>query len=267
MINLWENEIIGFDEKIGQNRPNMTPYLIESGESLPAIIICPGGGYTHKSEKEGKPIAQWLNSIGINVFVLDYRVAPYKHPYPMLDVQRAIRYVRYNFKKFNIDANRIGILGFSAGGHLAATASTYFDFGKEEAIDDIDKVSSRPDIAVLCYPVVTFGEYAHKGSIANLLGENATNELIESLSLEKQVKENTPPTFLWHTAEDKSVPMQNSLLYAEALKKKGVDFELHIFPRGRHGIALTNEIPYVQRWAKLCEEWFIEKKFIIKENF
>jgi len=261
MLNLWENEIEGFDEKIGQNKPNLTPYLIEKDTLTPAIVVCPGGGYTHKAAHEGEPIAKWLNTIGINAFVLDYRVEPYMHPYPMFDAQRAIRYVRYNSKEFNIDPNRIGILGFSAGGHLAGVSSVHFDFGKEGG-DEIDKVSCRPDMTILCYPVITTGEYGHKNSFKALLGENPTQELLDFMSIEKQVKENTPPVFLWHTAEDQSVPMENSLFLSKALKEKGVDFELHIFPKGRHGLGLKSEVPYVTRWARLCEEWLYEKEFI-----
>lgn len=258
---IWEEEVVGLDEKIGQDKPNLTPYLIDGGTCNPAIIVCPGGAYTHKAKHEGEPIAKWLNTIGINAFVLDYRVAPYMHPYPMLDVQRAIRYVRYNSKEFNIDPSRIGVLGFSAGGHLAGMASVHFDLGKEEG-DEIDKVSCRPDMSILCYPVITSGEYSHKNSFRTLLGEDSSQELLDFASVEKQVKENTPPVFLWHTAEDASVPMENSLLMAKALKEKGVDFELHIFPRGRHGLGLLEEVPYVTRWAKLCEEWLVEKSFI-----
>lgn len=262
-MDIWNGEVTGFDEKNGQNKPNLTPYLIEKDTLTPAIIVCPGGGYTHKAQHEGSPIAEWLNTIGVNAFVLDYRVAPYKHPYPMLDVQRAMRYVRYNCKEFNIDPNRIGILGFSAGGHLAGTAAVHFDLGREDG-DEIDKVSCRPDMAILCYPVITSGEYSHKGSFSNLLGENASQELLDYMSIEKQVKENTPPMFLWHTAEDASVPMENSLLMAKALKQNGVEFELHIFPNGRHGLGLRDEVPYVTRWAGLCEEWLREKKFIVQ---
>lgn len=261
MLYLWKDEVIGFDEKIGQDKPRLIPYLLKQDELAPAIIVCPGGAYTHVAPHEGEPIAKWLNTIGINAFVLEYRVEPYMHPYPMFDVQRAIRYVRYNCKEFNIDPNRIGILGSSAGGHLAGISSVHFDFGKQDG-DEIDKVSCRPDMTILCYPVITTGEYRHKNSFKTLLGEKQSQELLDYMSVEKQVSGNTPPVFLWHTAEDAAVPMENSLLLAKALKENGVEFELHIFPNGRHGLGLLNEVPYVTRWAKLCEEWLIEKKFI-----
>ncbi len=183
------------------------------------------------------------------------------HPYPMLDVQRSIRFIRYNSKKFNVDPNRIGVLGFSAGGHLAGISAVHFDFGKKDD-DEIDKVSCRPDMAILCYPVITTGEYRHENSIKTLLGKNPSQELLDFMSIEKQIKKDTPPMFLWHTAEDASVPMENSLFLAKALKEKGIDFELHIFPKGRHGLGLLNEVPYVTRWARLCEEWLREKNFV-----
>lgn len=263
MIEIFDKDIPLWDIKIQQNKPNITPFIVQSSKPSSAIIICPGGGYTCKADHEGNPIAKWLNSMGISAFVLDYRVFPYLHPAPLLDVQRAIRYVRYNHQEFNINPDKIGILGFSAGGHLAASASVHFDAGKtSKDCDEIDKVSCRPYISVLCYPVITLGKYTHEGSKYSLLGENPSQELIDYMSAEKQVCENTPPAFIWHTAPDDCVPFKNSLLYAEALQAKGIPFEMHIFPRGGHGLGLRDDIPYVQRWAKLCEDWFREEHFI-----
>ncbi|MDO5517695.1 MAG: alpha/beta hydrolase [Clostridium sp.] len=265
MIHIYNDAVPGYDPDINQEIPGIEPYLIESDKQIPAIILCPGGAYSHKAEHEGEPIARYLNSIGINVFIVNYRVSPYKYPYPFMDLQRAIRFVRYNCEKFNVDRDKIGVMGFSAGGHLAAASCVYFDFGRSEseAEDEIDKVSCRPDINILCYPVITLvGEYIHKRSGPNLLGEDASNELYEYMSVQKHVKENTPSAFIWATATDNSVPFQNSLMYAEALKEKGVDFELHIFPRGRHGLGLLDEEPYVKRWAELCKEFLIEQNFI-----
>lgn len=263
MIEIYNGVIPGFDDSINQRKPCLDQYLINDDDEHPAFIICPGGAYTHKAEHEGWPIAKWLNTLGINAFVLDYRVFPYKHPYPMLDVQRAIRFVRYNHKEFNIDPHKIGVIGFSAGGHLAASTCVHFDDGKDlDASDEIDKVSCKPDMSILCYPVITFGEFSHKGSKINLLGENASDELVDYMSVEKQVKKDTPPAFIWHTATDDSVPMQNSLLYASALRKNNIPFELHIFPKGRHGLGLKDEVPYVTRWAKLCEDWLHEMNFL-----
>lgn len=265
MIEIYNTVIPGFNEEINQNRPSIEPYVIDNKENAPAIIICPGGAYIRKADHEGGPIAKWLNSLGINAFVLDYRVAPYRNPYPLMDLQRAIRFVRYNHEKFKVNPEKIGVLGFSAGGHLAASAGVYFDYGKNEkdAEDEIDKVSSRPDISILCYPVITLGKYAHAGSRNNLLGEGASKELIDSMSVEKHIKDETPPAFIWHTATDASVPMQNSLMYAEALREKEIPFELHIFPEGRHGLGILNEVPYVTtRWTGLVEDFLREMNFI-----
>lgn len=262
MIDIWKDEVPGFDKNINQKEPSLESYIIGGKELRPAIIVCPGGGYEFKAPHEGGPIAEWLNSIGVSAFVLDYRVAPYRHPYPLLDLQRAIRYVRYNHKEFNVDPNRIGVLGFSAGGHLAASLSVHFDYDMDYSKDEIDKVSARPDMSVLCYPVINLTEYAHVGSRNNLLGEDASEELINFMCVEKQVKKDTPQTFIWTTAPDDTVPMENSLLYVTALKKNKVPFEIHVFPEGGHGLGLRDDFPYVTRWAKLCEEWFKERRFL-----
>lgn len=256
MIKLWDGGTPGFNPEIKQDFPSIKPYIINSAAPCGAVIVCPGGGYSHKAAHEGEPIALWLNSIGLSAFVLNYRVAPYKHPYPLKDAQRAIRYVRYNASEWNINPNQIGILGFSAGGHLASTAGTHFDEGDTNAQDPIDTVSSRPDAMVLCYPVISFGEYGHKGSMVNLLGEKPDEALKYSLSNENSVSNNTPPAFLWHTADDQSVNVENSLMFSSSLKKHEVPFELHVFPHGRHGLGLAQELPDVSMWTALCEKWF-----------
>ena len=263
MIEIFNENIPFWNNDIKQNKPNITPFLLTKGKNNPAIIVCPGGGYEFKADHEGMPIAKWLNSIGISAFVLDYRVYPYLNPCPLLDLQRAIRYVRFNHKEFNINPDKIGVLGFSAGGHLASSSCVHFDLGKDgDGIDEIDKISCRPDIGILCYPVITMGSYTHEGSKNSLLGENPSQELIDYMSSEKQVKSNTPPAFLWHTAPDDLVPFKNSLLYAEALQKNNIDVEMHIFPKGGHGLGLADSLPYVKRWTKLCENWLKEEKFI-----
>ncbi|SFU35399.1 alpha/beta hydrolase fold [Clostridium sp. DSM 8431] len=262
MIEIYSN-YPGFDKSKESQIPSITSYLIEDNKIHPAIIVLPGGGYEFLADHEGEPIAKWLNTLGINAFVLKYRIAPeYKHPSPLHDAQRAIRYVRYNAKEFNINAEKIGILGFSAGGHLAASASVFFDNGMVGPLDEIDKVSCRPDMSILCYPVINLQEYAHLGSRNNLIGEDAPEYLAAELSCEKQVKKDTPPAFIWTTAEDTTVPPENSMLYAKALKDRGIPFELHVFPKGHHGLGLTDEVPYVKRWANLCADWFKEMKFI-----
>lgn len=255
MIHLWEKDVPGYDPALGQLIPNITPYLIEDGQEHSCILVCPGGGYSHKAQHEGEPIAQWLNSIGISAFVLDYRVAPYKHPWPLSDAQRAIRTIRSNSAKWHIDKNRVGILGFSAGGHLTSTAATHFDAGNKAAADPIERESSRPDAAVLCYPVISFGEFRHHGSMVNLLGENPPEDLRHNLSNENAVGPNTPPVFLWHTSDDAAVPVENSLLFASSMARHKLNFALHVYRSGRHGLGLANEFPEVSQWKKECELW------------
>lgn len=262
MIKLWEGETPGYNPDFQQSEPSITPYIIPSETAHGAVIVCPGGGYARKSDHEGGPVALWLNSIGLSAFVLDYRVAPYKHPYPMLDAQRAIQYVRHHASQWRIDPNRIGILGFSAGGHLASTAGTHWREENADSQDPVATTSSRPDALVLCYPVITFGEYRHHGSLVNLLGETPDEALRHSLSTENSVSSNTPPTFIWHTAEDQSVPVENCLLFCNALSKNKIPFESHIFPRGRHGLGLALDIPGASAWSRLCESWFKSIGFI-----
>jgi len=175
---------------------------------------------------------------------------------PLQDAQRALGLVRLRAREWGIDPKRVGILGFSAGGHLAGSATTIFDAGKSDAADPIDRESCRPDAAVLCYAVLTFGEFRHHGSMVNLLGsDNPDPKLRESLSLETRVMRDTPPTFLWHTADDAGVPVENTLLFAAALHKNKVPFEVHIFPHGAHGLGLAASTPGVRQWPGLCAEW------------
>lgn len=236
--------------------PMVTPFILEGEKTSGAIIVCPGGGYSHRAKHEGAPVCEWLNSIGISAFLLDYRVAPYKHPVPLLDAKRAIRYVRYHAKKWNINKDKIGILGFSAGGHLAATVGTHFDLGNLHAIDPIDKESCKPNLLVLCYPVISFLEHYHEGSINTLLGEGSKEEECYLLSAEKQVTKTTPATFIWHTADDASVPVENSLQFVSALSANKIPFELHVFENGRHGLGLAdNANPNVAKWTDLCRSW------------
>ncbi|HYH04090.1 MAG TPA: alpha/beta hydrolase [Bacillota bacterium] len=253
---LWEDVPPGYrlgveDEEI----PQFTPYLVSNNPTQSAVIIFPGGGYHHRAKHEGEPVALWLNKLGISAFVVDYRVAPAKYPFPILDGKRAVRYVRTHGEQWGIAPDKIGVLGFSAGGHLAATVGTQFDTGNPESPDPVEQTSSRPDTLILCYPVISFDEYRHAGSVANLLGDDPNPELIRKMSLQYQVSGNTPPTFLWHTANDASVPVENSLLFAGALSQHQVPFELHIFPEGRHGLGLAAEQPTVAVWHDLCATW------------
>lgn len=241
--------------------PRLTPYLPAGGRATGAIVVCPGGGYARRAEHEGTPVARWLNGLGIAAFVLDYRVALHRHPAPLRDAQRAIRLVRSGAWGGGMSFARVGILGFSAGGHLAATAGTRYDLGDLEAADPVERASCRPDALVLCYPVITFGEHRHHGSMVNLLGEDAPDELRALLSAETRVTADTPPAFLWHTADDAGVPVENSLLFASALRRHGVPFALHVYPRGRHGLGLAEDDPVVGTWTGLCAKWLAGQGF------
>lgn len=255
-IKLWEQGAPYYDKALGQPEPTLTPYIAEGAkEKRGCVIICPGGGYQLRAYHEGEPIAKMINEIGVHAFVLNYRVAPYKHPTELEDGLRAVRWVRYNADKYGIDPEKIAILGFSAGGHLAVSVSTQFDYGREDG-DEIDKVSSRPDLSVFCYAVCTLEQpYAHMGSRYNLLGREADEELVKSLSGPNAVREDMGPVFMWHTFNDASVPVQNSLMMATALREKNIPCELHIFPEGRHGLGLAPEHPHVAQWASLLQNW------------
>lgn len=260
-ISIWGENIPGFNPEFRQEVPTLKPYLVASDRTCGAIIVCPGGGYTHKAAHEGGVVAEWLNSIGISAFVLDYRVAPYRHPCPMEDARRAIQYVKAKADEFNINANQVGILGFSAGGHLAAAAAIHYLKENQAASDHVARVSSRPDCLILCYPVISLQRFYHKGSRNNLLGMDAASELVKFLSLENQVQPDMPPTFIWHTADDQSVPVENSLMFASALSKNNIDFEMHVFSHGRHGLGLANEQPDVGVWKELCSKWLTQIGF------
>jgi acetyl esterase/lipase len=258
---LWLDKELPF-YRSGEETPMLVPYLVEDCQPTSGVVVLPGGGYMKRADHEGEPVAKWLNSLGISAFVLHYRVAPYQHPSPLLDVQRAIRTIRFKANDWGIDPKRIGVLGFSAGGHLAATAGTHFDEGNLHATDPVERESSRPDLLVLCYPVITFqGPYRHQGSIDYLLGDQPTEADLETLSNEKQVTELTPPTFLWHTADDASVHVENSFLFARALREKEIPFELHVFEQGRHGLGLANEEDQVRDWQSQCARWLKKHNF------
>lgn len=247
-----------------KDKPNLIIYPAPTQTNTgAAVVICPGGGYGNLAmAHEGHDIAKWLNSFGVTGVICDYRHRGkgYGHPAPLQDAQRAIRTVRARGAEWGVNPQRIGILGFSAGGHLASTAATHFDAGETDAADTIQRVSCRPDFAVLCYAVIAFDEpYTHKGSQANLLGKDAAAELVRSLSNEKQVTPQTPPTFLWHTDEDTGVPPDNSIAFYSALKKAKVPAELHVFARGRHGLGLALDVPGTNQWSKLCEAWMNQR--------
>ena len=255
---LWPK---GAPEALGdeaKDKPTLIIYLPEKPTGA-AVVICPGGGYGGLAmDHEGHQIGRWLNENGIAGFICDYRHRGkgYGHPAPLQDAQRAIRTVRSRAREFGVEPSKIGILGFSAGGHLASSAVTHFDAGKPDAEDPVERASCRPDFGVLCYPVIAFNQpFTHRGSQRNLLGADASPELVASLSSEKQVTDQTPPCFLWHTTEDKGVPPENSVVFYSALIAHKVPAELHIFEKGRHGVGLAKDIPGTDAWPAACLGW------------
>lgn len=258
---IWPAGAPGALGKEELDTPALTPYIADPAKANgTAVVVCPGGGYGGLAiDHEGKQIAEWLNGLGISAFVLKYRLGPrYRHPAPLQDAQRALRIVRSRAARYRISPDRIGIWGFSAGGHLAATAGTHFDAGKPDSPDPIEGASSRPDFLVLSYPVMTFTDeaYVHKGSRRNLLGEKPDAAIAENLSNEKQVTAQTPPTFLFHTNADAGVPPENSVLFYLALRKHGIPAELHIYEKGPHGVGLAPTDPILSSWGGRLIDWF-----------
>ena len=232
-----------------------------------AVVICPGGGYGGVCYgREGVVVAQWLNKLGVTVFVLKYRLPRegFVHPSPLLDAQRAIRYVRSNADKYGLDSERIGIMGFSAGGHLASTAGTHFDYGDTTAKEAIDRVSSRPDFMILVYPVITFEEpYVHKGSRGNLLGDRQNDvDMMKYLTNNLQVTSDTPPNILIHARDDSGVKVENSILFNQSCLAAGVSSELRIYEQGGHGFDLGRAGTDSMQWPKDCEKWIISRGLI-----
>jgi acetyl esterase/lipase len=259
-IPLWADGAPGEPATKPADEPALFLYRpADTSASGTAVIVCPGGGYGHLAiDKEGSRFADWLNSFGVTVFVLQYRHhgTGHMHPVPMLDGQRAIRTVRARASEWNVDPARIGVMGFSAGGHLASTLGTHFDRGDPRADDPINHASSRPDFMILCYPVITLvADYTHRGSRENLLGRDPDEALVESLSNELQVTRDTPPTFLFHTDQDTGVPAENSVQFYLALRRAGVPAELHVYRTGGHGVGLAHDIPGTKTWPDRCREW------------
>lgn len=262
-IRLWE-QTPDYDPSLGQPEPYLTPYLVPNDipfvharmpKDCGAFIVVPGGGYGGYSlEIDGTAIAQWLNTLGYQAFILRYRLAPYRAPLQHDDLSRAIRYVRAHAEEFGIDPNKIGAIGSSAGGHLVASVATHFDNGKDG--DAIDAISNRLNFAVLLYPVITSdAEYRHDGSFRNLLGDTPTEEQLRYWSPEKQVTSETPPTFLAHATDDMAVVLENSLLYVQACKDHNVPVELHVYPYGGHGFSLSLNNPHTAHWKEDCARW------------
>jgi len=260
-VPLWKDGAPGALGNQDHDNPTLTFYLPSKDKATgAAIVVFPGGGYGGLAPHEGKGYAEWLAEQGIAGLVLRYRLGSkgYRHPIMLGDAARAVRLTRYHAVEWGIDPERIGIMGSSAGGHLASTLVTHFDVGDKDARDPVDRLSSRPALGILCYPVVSMGAFTHQGSKRNLLGEKPSPELVWLLSNELQVKADTPPCFVWHTWEDQAVPVENSLQFADALRKAGVPFDLHVYQKGRHGIGLANGHP----WTKDCLFWLKEQGFL-----
>jgi len=258
---LWPDGAPGALGREDKDIPTLTPFLADPAQATgAAIVICPGGGYAHLAPHEGADYARFLNESGIAGFVLKYRLGSdgYHHPAMLQDAARALRTVRARAGEWKLDPQRIGIMGSSAGGHLASTLLTHFDSGKPGAADPIERQSSRPDLGILCYAVISLGEFGHAGSRNNLLGPNASPELVRELSNELHVTKDTPPCFIWHTYEDNGVRVENSLQFAEALRRAGVPFDLHIYQKGPHGLGLgTRDWNPEKRhpWTRDCIYW------------
>lgn len=254
-IKLWEN-IPGMCEE----EPVLEFYPAIKKTSDATVVIFPGGGYHFRAPHEGQGYAEYFNTLGMNAFVCEYRVAPHCHPLPLLDARRAVQYVRFNAEKFGINPEKIGVMGSSAGGHLTATISTLFDKFDDVLVnkDEIDYVDSIPNFQILCYPVIALKEYGHLGSMKNLLGEKSGDEtLVESLCAYNNVNEKTPKAFIWHTFDDGGVNVKNSLAYAWKLKEFGIQCEMHVYQNGPHGLGLAREDLSVGQWSDSLKIWLM----------
>jgi len=259
-IPLWANGAPGALGTADVDRPIITPYLPPEGRANgTAVVIFPGGGYQHLSmEKEGSDVANWLAGTGVTAFVVRYRLGPtYHHPVMLGDAQRAIRIVRSRAGEWGVDPHRLGIIGFSAGGHLASTAGTHYDAGNGSSSDPVERASSRPDFMILMYPVITMLDsgFVHRGSRTNLLGNSPDDALVRLMSNELQVTKDSPPTFLVHSTDDRTVPVENATMFYQALKANGVPAEMHIFEHGGHGFGLAPADRALGAWTALCEAW------------
>jgi acetyl esterase/lipase len=266
-IPLWPDAAPGALGTSSNDIPTLTPYLPDPALATgAAMIICPGGGYSGLAPHEGNDYALWLNQHGVTAFVLKYRLASAGYHYPAIfqDAARAVRLVRAKADDWKIDPKRVGIMGSSAGGHLASMLLTHFDSGNPASEDLIERQSSRPDIGVLCYAVISLGKYTHQGSKNNILGRNPAPDLAQFLSSELQVTSNTPPCFIWSTFEDTAVPMENSMLFASALRSNNVPFALNIYQKGAHGMGLNDKPPFdhPHPWAADCLFWLQTQKFV-----
>lgn len=275
-IKLWETNAPEMhlcpNDTDNQGLPTLTPYLIQDGKTHPAVIVCPGGGFRHRAPHEGGPIAEWLNSIGISAFVLNYRVAPYAVTTSVKDAVRSIRFVRYNAKRYHVDPDRIGMIGFSAGGYLTAVMGTNFDngtldpntrngqirsmvFNEGQGDDPVDRTSSKLSAMILCYAAISVRRETVDD---NLLPPGVSlDEFIRAASTENHVSSKTPPAFIWVTVPDPYNFAPENMVFAQELSKHQVPYELHVFSRGGHGLGLGQDEPAVAVWPKLCADWLV----------
>ena len=266
---LWPNGAPGALGSSEEDTPTIAAFLPASNPTKTAVIVAPGGGYVHLSMiKEGADVAAWLNTHGVAAFVVRYRLGPkYHNPIELGDAQRAIRTVRANAAQYGIAPDHIGMWGFSAGGHLTASAGTMFDAGNVAATDAIDQQGSRPDFLILAYPVITMQDpYVHKGSRTYLLGDTPTQEQMDAMSPEMHVTAQTPPTFLFTTTDDKTVPVLNSVMFYTSLVKAGVPAEMHIFQHGAHGSGLAPANPQLKPWTDMLIKWMRERGYAAAET-
>lgn len=264
-IRLWAGDAPGALGQRPQDIPTLTPYAADKATDTGAtILVFPGGAYAGLAEHEGAGYAEFLAAHGVTAYVLKYRLGSngYRHPAMLNDAARALRLLRTFARRDGRDPARIGVIGSSAGGHLASTLVTHFDPGKADSADPIERESSRPDLGILCYPVISLGEFAHGGSRKNLLGDPAPPDLVQNLSNELQVTTSTPPCFLWHTIEDRAVPVENSLMFATALRRAKVPVSLHVYEIGAHGLGLGRPGKPAPPWADQLLYWLKERKFI-----
>jgi acetyl esterase/lipase len=244
--------------------PVLKTYILDSSRKRGAVMICPGGGYQGLSDREAEPVALKFNAAGYHAFVLYYSVSPKRHPAPLLDLSRAMSIVRKNENKWKVNTSKIAVCGFSAGGHLAASLGVHWNKPYLQNAKGVGLGMNKPNALILCYPVISSGKFINKGSFDNLLGKGADKELLFEMSLENHINENTPPAFIWHTYNDTAVPVENSLNFSLEMRKKGIPFELHIYPEGPHGLSLATDETndgsigknlHVATWNNLCIEW------------
>ena len=257
IFNLWDTV-----PSLCEETPILEYYPAKDKKTDATVVILPGGGYVMRAQHEGKGYAEFLNSIGMDAFVCQYRVEPHRFPLPLLDARRAVRFVRANAQKFGIDKNKVAIMGSSAGGHLAALTSTYTAPVEFEGLDQIDDQPALPNATILCYPVICSPDsgIAHEWSFYSLLGDN--RDKAPDFSCDRLVNETTPTAFIWHTSDDDVVNVSNSLRYGEALRAKGIKFEMHILPSGHHGLGVAEDLPYITRWTDWLENWLKQLQWL-----